>query len=148
MPLNAARAMVDMPLDAAADLQDNLLMVQNDLERLQTLLAEACDTLMGGFLTASRLLQPSGDISVTPIAVERAVEELASAVTALQFQDMATQLIAHTGQRLRYCTDRLASDVFASSDDEDDGDALVLAPPQRPNPVTQDEMDAGSVSLF
>ncbi len=150
MPLNNASTPIGMPLAAAADLQDNLLMVQNDLERLQTLLAEACDTLLGGFLAASQLLRAAGDAPlVTAASIERAVEELASAVTALQFQDMATQLIAHTHQRLRYCTDRLASDVFVSDDhDEDDGVALVAAPPHRPNPVTQDEMDAGSVSLF
>ena len=30
----------------------------------------------------------------------------------------------------------------------DDGDAVVETAPLRPNPVTQDEMDAGSVELF
>jgi hypothetical protein len=66
-------------------------------------------------------------------------------VTALQFQDMASQLIAHTQRRLRGCADRLACDAL---DDDEDGDAVVEAPPLRPNPVTQDEMDAGSIELF
>ena len=38
-----------------------------------------------------------------------------------------------------------ASEAFAG---DEDGDAVVEALPLRPNPVTQDEMDAGSVELF
>jgi hypothetical protein len=70
---------------------------------------------------------------------------LAGAVTALQFQDMATQLIAHTHRRLRNCADRLARDVMG---DDEDGQAVFDDVELRPNPVTQDEMDAGSVELF
>ena len=40
----------------------------------------------------------------------------------------------------------LAADVFELDDGE--GSAVVEAPPLRPNPVTQDEMDAGSIELF
>ena len=72
-------------------------------------------------------------------------EQLGGAVTALQFQDMASQLIAHTNQRLRNCADQLARDAFGP---DADGEAVVAAAPLRPNPVTQDEMDAGSVELF
>ena len=58
---------------------------------------------------------------------------------------MATQLIAHTRQRLRNCADQLARDALC--DDEDD--VGVIATVQMcPNPVTQGEMDAGSVELF
>ena len=32
--------------------------------------------------------------------------------------------------------------------DDEDGIALIEAAPLRPNPVTQDEMDAGSIELF
>jgi hypothetical protein len=32
--------------------------------------------------------------------------------------------------------------------DDEDGAAVIEPPPLRPNPVTQDEMDAGSVELF
>jgi hypothetical protein len=32
--------------------------------------------------------------------------------------------------------------------DDEDGSAVIEEPPLRPNPVTQDEMDAGSVELF
>ena len=72
--------------------------------------------------------------------------KLFKAVTALQFQDMATQLIAHTNQRLRSCADQIARDALGS--DDPDGAAVVEDIPLKPNPVTQDEMDAGSVELF
>ena len=32
--------------------------------------------------------------------------------------------------------------------DDEDGEAVVESAPLRPNPVTQDEMDAGSIELF
>jgi hypothetical protein len=73
-------------------------------------------------------------------------KELHSAVTELQFQDMASQLVAHTTRRLRNCADRLAAE--AMGEDDEDGSAFVEAMPLRPNPVTQDEVDAGSVELF
>ena len=34
------------------------------------------------------------------------------------------------------------------ADDDEDGAALIEDAPLRPNPVTQDEMDAGSIELF
>ena len=73
-------------------------------------------------------------------------QTLFKAVTALQFQDMATQLIAHTNKRLRNCADQIARDALG--DDDPDGAAVVDDGPLKPNPVTQDEMDAGSVELF
>ena len=80
-----------------------------------------------------------------PPAIREARQTLASAITALQFQDMATQLIAHTAHRLRNCADRLARDAMG---DDEDGEAVIDEMPLRPNPVTQDEMDAGSIELF
>ena len=73
------------------------------------------------------------------------MRNLAAAVTALQFQDMASQLIIHTNRRLRNCADTLAREVMG---DDEDGVAVIEVAPQRPNPVTQDEMDAGSIELF
>ena len=67
------------------------------------------------------------------------------AVTALQFQDMASQLINHTHKRLRSCVDRLAREAFA---EEEDGEVEMEEVPLRPNPVTQAEMDVGSIELF
>jgi hypothetical protein len=74
-----------------------------------------------------------------------AMQHMAGAITAMQFQDMASQLIHHTNSRLRNCADRLAAETMG---DDEDGEAVVESAPLRPNPVTQDEMDAGSVELF
>lgn len=135
-----------LPFMAAADLQDHLMTASNDLDRLQTLLADACDSLLAGFFGASQHLN---DLRATalpdPQPAERAVAHLGAAVTALQFQDMASQLIHHTRGRLRNCADRLARDAF---DGDDDGEAVVEDAPLRPNPVTQSEMDTGFVELF
>ena len=137
-----------MPLLVAADLQDNLLTASHDLDRLQTLLSHACDELMRGFHGAAGEIQGLVDAAHDTPSQQlftSVVQHLGNAITALQFQDMASQLIAHTHQRLRNCADRLARETMG---DDDDGIALVEEAPLRPNPVTQDEMDAGSVELF
>ena len=139
-PASAAPA---LPLLAAADLQDNLLMVALDLDRLLTLLSGACDTLLAGFSNASSILREPTTVSPS---VGQALGHLDEAVIALQFHDMASQLIHHTQRRLRHCTDRLAQEAFL--DDDEDGVAIVEPMPLNPNPVTQDEMDAGSITLF
>jgi hypothetical protein len=77
--------------------------------------------------------------------LNKAMEHVAGAITAMQFQDMASQLVAHTTQRLRNCADKLASQTMG---DDEDGVAVIEAGPLRPNPVTQGERDAGSIELF
>ena len=135
-----------LPFLAAADLQDHLMTATNDLDRLQTLLSDACDTLQSGFFGASAQLHDLRTAaSADPATVDRAVALLGTAVTALQFQDMASQLINHTRGRLRNCADRLARDAFAG---DDEGEAAVEEAPLRPNPVTQAEMDTGFIELF
>ena len=137
-----------LTLLAAADLQDHLMVASNDLERLQRLLDDASTALIGHFAGATRHLDAVFDVAqaADAQALQNLRATLGSAITALQFQDLATQLIAHTTQRLRSCVDRLGRDVFAGDDDDDPG--LLEEAPLRPNPVTQDEMDAGSVELF
>jgi hypothetical protein len=138
-----------MPLAAAADLQDHLLTASHDLERLQTLLSDACDALIASFYGASAELQAAlqKEDAGTPLqaAMQPVMQHLGGAVTALQFQDMASQLIAHTTRRLRNCCDRLAAETMG---DDEEGMAIVEEAPLRPNPVTQDEFDAGSIELF
>jgi len=135
-----------MPFLAAADLQDHLMTATNDLDRLQTLLSDACDTLQAGFFGASAKLHDlRAAASPDSATVDLAVAHLGSAVTALQFQDMASQLINHTRGRLRNCADRLARDAFAG---DEDGEAAVEEAPLRPNPVTQSEMNTGFIELF
>jgi hypothetical protein len=132
----------------AADLQDHLMTASNDLDRLQRLLADATSTLLQHFHGLSQQIEQLHeqlDAGVDPLAFEQALRWLSGAVVALQFQDMAAQLISHTDRRLRSCADRLARDALA---DDEDGTAVTLPAPLRPNPVTQDEIDAGSIELF
>lgn len=143
---NASGTEGALPLAAAADLQDHLLIASHDLERLQTLLSDACNALMASFYGATEQLHALQGQSAAPDeTVRQALSSLGGAVTALQFQDMASQLIAHTSRRLRNCCDRLAAQAMG---DDEDGVAIVEEAPMRPNPVTQDEMDAGSIELF
>lgn len=138
-----------LPLLAAADLQDHLMTATHDLDRLQTLLSDACDTLMQRFYGATEQIQhlraELGTGATDPQALASVMQQLGGAVTALQFQDMASQLIGHTHQRLRSCVDRIARETMG---DDEDGTTVVEEAPLRPNPVTQDEMDAGSIDLF
>ncbi len=149
--LASAQTSVLAPL-LATDLQDHLMVASNDLERLQRLLSDACDSLLLHYHGANAALQllvqtaPTAGTAATNLGEARAaLQHLGSAITALQFQDLASQLVDHTRLRLRSCADRLACDTMT---DDEDGVALVAAAPERPNPVTQDEMDAGSVELF
>lgn len=146
-----------LPPLVATDLQDHLMVANNDLERLQRLLTDACDTLMLHYQSADQALKrslnasgsaqggPNPDAGSNSSDALAALQHLAGAITALQFQDLAFQLVDHTQRRLRSCADRLAYDTMV---DDEDGAALVTAAPERPNPVTQDEMDAGSIELF
>ena len=151
--MNDATAQTDasspLPLAAAADLQDHLMTASNDLDRLQTLLADACETLMSRFHGATEQVRALLDEHAVDTAdcevYDGLMQQLGAAVTALQFQDMASQLIHHTHRRLRTCADQIAR---VSMGDDEDGVAIVEEPPLRPNPVTQSEMDAGSIELF
>jgi hypothetical protein len=139
-----------MSLLVAAELQDHLLTATNDLDRLQRLLTDASEALMGHFYGANQhlsgLLHQAAVLPhVDTTALHDAMQSLAGAVTALQFQDMASQLIHHTHQRLRSCADQLAREAMGA---DPDGEGVVEDAPLRPNPVTQDEMDAGSIDLF
>jgi len=151
LSIDPAAGIPGLPLLAAADLQDNLMTASNDLDRLQRLLSDASDALLAHFYGASGQLERMlGDtLAQRPGAdaeeLRGAMRHVAGAITAMQFQDMASQLIQHTNTRLRNCADRIAAEAMG---DDEEGCAVVEQPPLRPNPVTQDEMDAGSVELF
>ena len=126
-----------------AELQDSLLMVMHDLHRLEGLLGDATDNLLQRFGEANGLL--SDDVFAQSERLERARSALRSAVTELQFHDMATQLISHTTRVVRSCAFQLGAEAMGA------GDELAAAPeaaPSRANPVTQSEMAAGSIELF
>jgi hypothetical protein len=133
-----------MPLMLVAEVQDSLLVVVHDLNRLDGLLAHTMENLMERFTAASANLANPDLITSTELDGVR--NTLRAAVTELQFQDMASQLIAHTSKILQGCAYRLASESMGM----EDGEAVpfVEEVPERPNPVTQDEMDAGSIELF
>lgn len=127
-----------------AELQDSLLVVVHDLKRLNGLLANATENLMQRFAAVNENLSSPVLADIDDLRQVRIA--LRSAVTELQFQDMASQLIGHTSKVLQGCAYRLAADAMGS----DDGEAVpfVEEVPDRPNPVTQDEMQAGSIELF
>lgn len=135
---------VPLPVMLVAELQDSLLVVVHDLARLDGLLAHTMDNLMGRFGTALASLSDPA-LPDSP-ALDEARNALRAAVTELQFQDLAAQLIGHTSKVLQGCAYRLAAESMG----QEDGEAVpfVEEVPERPNPVTQDEMDAGSIELF
>lgn len=140
---------VQVPVMEIADLHDQVMIAANDLDRLQRLLDDTSNSLLGGFYGATgelkRLLHAEGEPAGEMKRVHQAMEYLFSAVTALQFQDLSSQLLTHTTTRLRHCADRLAQ---AAMGEDEEGATVVMPPPSKPNPVTQDEMDTGSIELF
>ncbi len=135
---------VQLPVLLVAEVQDSLLMVVHDLNRLDSLLSHTMTNLMQRFTSVN------ADLSAPLLVASKELDEvravLRSAITELQFQDMASQLILHTSKTLQGCAYRLASESMG----QEDGEALpfVEEVPERPNPVTQDEMAAGSIELF
>lgn len=142
--LPAEQPAVQLPVMLVAEVQDSLLVVVHDLARLDGLLAHTMDNLMERFTAA---LDGLDDPALAPTpALDEVRNALRAAVTELQFQDLAAQLIGHTSKVLQGCAYRLASESMG----QEDGEAVpfVEEVPERPNPVTQDEMDAGSIELF
>lgn len=135
---------VALPVALVADLQDALLMAMTDLKRLEGLLDHATANLLERFSTANQALgrlagDGGGDFASIRLSLHQAVTEL-------QFHDMATQLLVHTGQVLQGCAWRLADQAMEPEEDELPLDIDPM--PERPSPVTQGEMDAGAIELF
>ena len=140
----SAEPAVQVPVMVAAELQDSLLVVMRDLHRLEGLLNHATSNLLARFGEANVLLSDNAaDDSPTVVAARAA----RNAVTELQFHDMASQLIVHPTQVLQGCAFRLAAETMGREDEELEAPVVAMQP-ERPNPVTQSEMDAGSIELF
>lgn len=137
---------VAMPVMVAAELQDALLVTLRDLQRLEGLLDHATHNLLERFEQANGQLSHP-DLPDT-LALGSARESLRLAVTELQFHDMSSQLIAHMAHTLQACAFRLGAAVMGMDEDESEADIGLPPLPEKPNPVTQSEMDAGSVELF
>jgi hypothetical protein len=143
LPDRSTEPTVSLSLSAVADLQDSLLVAMNDLKRLEGLLDHATGNLLERFNTANAALQAlHGDNAET----RQIAQALHLAVTELQFHDMASQLLVHTGKVLKGCAYKLAEEAMEL--EEDELGVVETCLPERPNPVTQSEMDAGSIELF
>ncbi|WP_419095698.1 hypothetical protein [Curvibacter soli] len=130
----------------AAELQDSLLTAMHDLQRLEGLLSHATDNLLERFGVANTLLCATAAMADSA-QLSEARQALRAAVTELQFHDMASQLIWHTTKVLQGCAFRIAAETMGHEEDEEPAPFAEMEP-DRPNPVTQSEMDAGSVDLF
>lgn len=136
---------VQVSVVVAAELQDSLLVVMHDLHRLEGLLSHATDNLLERFGEANDTLTEAVVGDSQELAAVRTA--LRAAVTELQFQDMASQLIWHTTKVLQGCAFRLAAEAMGHEEGEEAAPFAEMAP-DRPNPVTQSEMEAGSIDLF
>lgn len=137
-----------IPIHLVAEVQDALVMAMTDLQRLEGLLDHATGNLLDRFSSANRALTHLVSESTCDDgeSIHLIREDLRQAVTELQFHDMSTQLIAHTGKILQGCASRLADSAMPSEEGEIAVQADLI--PDRPSPVTQNEMDAGSIDLF
>ena len=139
-------AVLSMLPETLIDVQDGILTACTDLERLVNLFSGACAEVNARFVMASSLiddLRSNGLGSGVPL--DDLQTHLSQAIVALQIDDMATQLVDHTRRVLRHCADTLASSTFADAEGDEE---VIQARPLRPSPVTQSEMDAGSIELF
>ncbi|HEY4038302.1 MAG TPA: hypothetical protein VGM15_05730 [Burkholderiaceae bacterium] len=108
--------------------------IEADLERLKSLINDAGDRLLVSFNQIAAVLPGLASADTQRQQVSDAVH---AAVTALQFQDMATQLTEHAQRRLSVLEERLRLEQAPQ------GLQIV-----HPHPVRQVEMTAGSVDLF
>jgi chromosome segregation ATPase len=111
-------------------------LIEADLERLKSLINDAGERLLLSFNEIAAVLPT---LATTDAQRAQVVEAVHTAVTALQFQDMATQLTGHAQRRLSVLEERLRS----LSDDAARGLQMVQS-----HPVRQVEMTAGSIDLF
>jgi hypothetical protein len=123
-----------IPDPAVRNVARECAAIAADLERLKTLITDAGDRLLMSFNTVSaRLPTPGRSGAAADIA-----GAIGSAVTALQFQDMAAQLIGHAQRRLHVLMNCIEIDQA--------NDPLFAA--TRAQPVRQTQMNSGSIDLF
>jgi len=123
-------------IDAGRAAAQECAAIEADLERLKALFNDAAGRLLGSFNEFAALERHAQRSSEERQRIEAAI---GNAVTALQFQDMATQLTGHAQRRLVALETCLRSLSRASSGGE------LLSHPQ---PVRQAEMSPGSIDLF
>ena len=85
--------------------------------------------------------QSGGQPHAAPLAQVR--EQVGGAVVALQFQDLATQLLTHAMGRVHAVADWLGDKAMP-----EDGEGPQVQFVVRACPVAQRQMDAGSIELY
>jgi hypothetical protein len=129
---------VDLPRHDPAGLgaAHECALIEADLERLKSLINDAGERLLISFNQVAAVLPT---LAASETQRSQVIEAVHSAVTALQFQDMATQLTGHAQRRLSVLEERLRSLSGEAAR------GLHLA---HTHPVRQVEMSAGSIDLF
>lgn len=133
----------NLPPEAASLVHAKVVAAAADLERLLLLLDQAGGDLMRRFSDFDRLAgELLRDTAGTPAArqAEALRAGLLGATTAMQFQDMSTQLVEHALSELRTIARRLGDDAGLRE--------IPAASGARSGPVSQSGMGAGSIDLF
>jgi hypothetical protein len=120
---------------ATKELLEHLVVATHDLDRLQRVLAEAGQALVTHFHAAAaqmkllrREVTARPDMNAKPLEV--AMDHLAAAITTLQFQDLAAQLLEQAGARLRHCADQVVTGAATAQQPATAFmDTLILPPP-------------------
>ncbi|BAP89519.1 uncharacterized protein E1O_23880 [Burkholderiales bacterium GJ-E10] len=123
--------------EARRDAAQECAAIEADLDRLQRLFNDAASRLLASFHEVAAL--ESGTLRRSDDERRRFQDALGSAITALQFQDMASQLTGHAQRRLLALEARLQDWC---------GDPAQGITVEHPHPVRQAEMASGSVELF
>jgi capsule polysaccharide export protein KpsE/RkpR len=122
--------------DVGRDAAQECAAIEADLERLKAIVNDAAGRLVGSFNEFACLEHKTNRNVEERQRIEFAID---SAVTALQFQDIATQLAHHAQRRLAALETCLRA-LYAGAP----GNGLL----EHPQPVRQAEMSTGSVELF
>jgi len=122
------------PGEAQAHAAEECSAIAADLERLRGLIADAGSQIAGGF-----------SVLADPAANEGArAQALAQAVRALQFEDIALQLVGHAQTRLAL----LETCVQDLSPQASDTLSAAIAHRAQHHPVGQTGLGAGEIELF
>lgn len=127
------------PTDTASAVARECAAIAADLERLKALIADAGDKLLSSFNAVSTRVP---HMAMADAERAQVVSAITTAVTALQFQDMATQLTGHAQGRLAVLQDCLRR----RTPDPAEIDPLLVD--TRMQPVRQSAVGAGSIDLF
>jgi hypothetical protein len=130
--------------------------VRSDLDRLRSLIDDASARLLTSFgaiqaITGSRNERRGQDVELDAGNEDRDVERaVGNAISALQFQDMATQLVGHAAQRIAVL-EKITQSLGRLPDASVDELAAAVSDTLRgrhTGPVEQACMAGGSVELF